>query len=502
MIARWAARRELAVNIGESRLPNNAQTSGERTLNSAPRRLRPLLALLVVACMLMPTGCVYYNGIYNAKEAARDGDALLRPEAVADAGRPFQLSAERAESVLVRYPKSAWRTRALYLAGRGQAYSAQCDRAIPTLNEFLSQAGSAVGDRDRARVALASCELRGSRLASARARLDSLVDAPDADVARQARIWAARAALAAGDRDAVPQYLRTLDASALQWELIGSSLSAAEYARAESLLTIQAARGAYRDDATRVLRNLWLAGRVDAVEGIVRRYDQSRVRDDHRATMHYALGELNIRAGRDSIARRHLQTATTFAGRDTVVAHEAAARLSLLPLSVLRSTREVDSVISRQEPSTRATTYSRRVQDQLLLVTLLEGRSDPTGASLYLAAEVARDSLRAPKVAEAMFLRIAREQSTSSLTPRALHAASLLDPDSAQRWLGQVTSAYAASSVAAYLRGDDPATASDFVTTPELLKLRWTEGQRAWTDSLRKLRVPARGGANATSVKR
>jgi hypothetical protein len=458
--------------------------------------------LLLALALVLPTGCVYYNGIYNAKEAARDGDALLRRQAEADAGGPFQRSAERAESVLVRYPKSPWRTRALYLAGRGQAYSAQCDRAIPTLNEFLSLSGAATDDRDRARIALASCELRGTRLATARARLDSLVDAPNADVARQARVWAARAALAAGDRDAVPQYLRSLDASALQWELIGSSLSASEYARAESLLTLQAARGDFRDEATRVLRELWLAGRVDAVEGIVRRYDLSRVRDDRRATMHYAIGELNVRAGRDSVARRHLLVAMTYAGRDTVIAHEATARLSLLPLSTLRSTREVDSILARQVTAVRATGYARRVQDQLLLVTLLEGQSDPTGASLFLAAEVARDSLRAPRLAEGMFLRIAREQSTSSLAPRSLHAASLLDPDSAQRWLGQVQTVYATSSVAAYLRGDDPATASDFVTTPDLLKLRWTEGARVWADSLRKLRAPARGGSNATPVKR
>jgi hypothetical protein len=458
--------------------------------------------VLLIACVWLPSACVYYNGVYNAKEAARDGDALLRREAEADAGGPFRLSAERAESVLVRYPKSPWRARALYLAGRGQAYSAQCDRAIPTLTEFLAQPGAAADDRDRARVALASCELRSSRSVTARARLDSLVESPSPDIARQARIWAARAALAAGDRDAVPQYLRTLDASALQWELIGSSLSAGEYARAESLLTLQAARGDYRDEATRVLRELWLAGRVDEVEGIVHRYDQSRVRDDRRATMHYAIGDLNVRVGRDSIARRHLLIATTYAGRDTVIAHEAAARLSLLPLSALRSTRELDSIVVRQQPGVRATAHARRVQEQLLLVSLLEGRSDPTGASLFLAAEVARDSLRAPKLAETMFLRIAREQPTSSLAPRALHAASLLDADSAQRWLGEVRTTYATSSVAAWLRGDDPAAALDFVTTPELLKLRWTEGTRAWADSLRKLRAPSRGGSNAASVKR
>ena len=109
---------------------------------------------------MLGSGCVYYNGIYNAKEAARNGDALLRREAESEANTQFQLSAARAESVLVRHPTSPWRTRALYLAGRGAAYSGQCERAIAALSEFLALAGSTADDRDRARVALASCEFR------------------------------------------------------------------------------------------------------------------------------------------------------------------------------------------------------------------------------------------------------------------------------------------------------------------------------------------------------
>ena len=60
----------------------------------------------VLLCWMLGSGCVYYNGIYNAKEAARNGDALLRREAESEANTQFQLSAARAESVLVRRPTS------------------------------------------------------------------------------------------------------------------------------------------------------------------------------------------------------------------------------------------------------------------------------------------------------------------------------------------------------------------------------------------------------------
>ncbi len=464
-------------------------------------RVRRMLAT-VSGYWLLASGCVYYNGIYNAKEAARSADALLRREAEMDANAKFQQSAAHAESVLVRHPTSPWRPRALYLAGRGAAYSGQCERAIPHLTEFLALPASAADDRNRARVALASCEFRTTKFVSARARLDSLVDLPNRETARQARLWAARTALATGDRDAVGAYLGDMDATALQWELINSSLGAGEHARAESLLTVQAARGDYREDATRVLRELWTAGRVTEVEAIVARYDVSRARDEHRAALHYGVGELNVRAGRDSVARRHLLLATSSAGRDSITAREAKARLTLLALTEVRTMRAVDSVFARLDSAARRTIYARRVQEQALLVQLLERRTDLTGASLYLAGEVARDSLRAPRLAETLFLRVARDVVTSPFVPHAYYAAALLQPDSAAEWHARLTRDFPQSSVTAYLRGDDPGARADFVSAPELLRFSWSEVARTWADSVRKLRSPARTAAPAAPARK
>lgn len=450
----------------------------------------------VLAAWAFGGGCVYYNGIYNAQTATKAGEARLRADDESEASNQFRLAAERAESVLARFPKSTWRTRALYLAGRGAAYASQCDQAVPRLTEFLAASGTSDGDRQRARLALGVCDVRSQRMRVAMSRLDSLVDAPDRAVSRQARLWAARAALGVGDRDAAQAYASTLDASALQWELLTLSLSAGEFVRAESVLVGRAMRGDYRDDATRAVRELFTAGRIESAERILAGYDAARIGNTSRASMHYALGDMYLRNEADSLARGHLSVALTLAGRDSVTAREAAARLALLGVRRLATVNDLDSVLAREDSAVRRTAYARRTAEHLLLLRMLERVDDPTGASIFLAAEVARDSLRAPRMARGLFMRVARDVAGSPLAASAFYAASLLEPDSAESWRGEIQRAHGNSSVAARLRGEDPAMRPDFVTAPELLRGAWTLTTRRWADSVSRLRA-ARTGPGA-----
>lgn len=445
---------------------------------------------LLLASWFVGSGCVYYNGIYNAQAEARLADAKLRRDDDGEATTRFQRSAAIAETVLVRHPKSKWSGRALYIAARSGAMAAQCERAMPRLRALLAGQTLNADQRDRSRLALASCEVRTGRSADARPRLDSMFRSADRELARQSRIWAARAALSMGDRDAVPAYLGNLDAGILQWELISASMSAREFTRVESLLVQRARLGDYREDVTRALRDLLSDGRVDAAERIVAQYDAARVRDDSRARMHYALGDMHARAGLDSLARRHLYAARTLSQRDTVTAHDAYARLALLDLIRVASVRELDTLVARQDSVVWRTGYARQVADRVLLFRVLAARDDATSAALYLAAEIARDSLRAPRLARALFLRIARESPSSPLVPNAWYAAALLEPDSAAAWQRRVLVDHSGSAVAARLRGDDPADRPDFVSTPELLRLQWADALRIWSDSVRKLRLP------------
>jgi hypothetical protein len=337
-----------------------------------------------------------------------------------------------------------------------------------------------------------------SKVADARARLDSLTDYGNPVVARQARLWAARAALAAGDRDAVTGYLRDADDNALPWELVVASLSAREYVRVESLLVQRAARADYRDDVVRAVRELWDGGEFAAAEAVVRAYEAAGVRDAARATLHFTIGDLNLRTGRDSSARQHLFAARTLAGRDTIIAREASARLGYLLLPRVATMREIDTLVARQDSSVRRSQYAQRIAERILLLRLLVQSDDATGASAYLAAEVARDSLRAPSLASSLFLRIAREMPGTPFAAQAWYAASLLAPDSADAWTAHIRSTYVSSSTAAWLRGEDPSTRPDFAMTPDLLTVRWNEALRTWSDSVRRLRTAPKATTPST----
>ncbi|MDQ6612286.1 MAG: hypothetical protein M3Y64_07630, partial [Gemmatimonadota bacterium] len=266
---------------------------------------------------LAASGCAYYNGVYNAKDAAHKADIALRDGQEGQSRAKFVESASAAESVLVRFPNSRWRTRALYLAGRGEALSSNCEQGVVRLREYLALSGEAKLDRQRAQLAMSVCDVIHQRLPVARARLDSLINVKDAETSRQARLWAARAAVAANDREAATRYFSSLDAKAIQWEFVTASMQGADYARAESLLIRRARLGDWRPDVTTALRDLWTAGRAEGVEEIVRQYDAARLRDSWRVNMHYLLGDLNLQAGNDSLARRHLFTSRQLAGTDT-----------------------------------------------------------------------------------------------------------------------------------------------------------------------------------------
>ena len=446
-------------------------------------------AVLAVVTVAVSTSCVYYNGMYNAQALADAGDARLRRDAEDDARAQFQQSAARAETVLVRFPDSPWRTRALYLAGRGAALAGECEQGTRRLEEALAGDGVTIAERDRAKLALASCAIRTSRVAEARARLDTLLRATDPETARQARLWAARAALAQGDLTAVTTYLAGMESGTLPWELVGAALNTGVLAPVESLLVDRARRGDYRDDAIRAVRELAIAGRFPEAERVVRAFTNAKVRPQARAALHFALGDQWLRAGDDTIALRHLHATRELAGRDTTLTGEAGARIGYLGLRRATSLTSADSAWSRMDSVSRRTSLARRLDEQLLLVRVLTARDEATGAGAYLAAEVARDSLRAPWLAAAMFAQLASTRPEAPVAPMAWYAASLLRPDSAESWQRRVRAQYGFSAVAARLQGDDPATRPDFVATPELLKFAWSDGVRIWSDSVRRLRT-------------
>ena len=451
-----------------------------------PRR-RGAPARAAVPLLLLSLGaCAYFNGVYNAKEAQRAADRLARSGREEEAAPFYASAAEKAETVLTRYPRTRWRPDALYLSGRGYAFSQRCEPALPRLTEFLALPHRSADQRDRATLALGSCLVRMNKYLRGRALLDPLTRHRDRPVATLASLWASRASIALGDNDAARRYLAAVDVSAAEWELATASLEHREYARAESLFMRRAQRGDYKDEVLSALRELWAAGRRDAVEAIAVRYDSAKVRSSAKVRTHMVVATLQMDDGLDSLARRHLLAARRIT-TDTLVDREAAARLVLLAMARVTTLADAKDALERARGEARNDALFQGLAQSLVLARILERRSDLNGASLFLAAEVARDSLRAPRLAARLFLRIPENAPRALLAPRALFAAALLEPDSAETYRARVREQYASSPYALLLKGGDPGESPAYGQADVLLSVAWADALRAYGDSLQKL---------------
>ncbi len=451
-------------------------------------RAGPLLAILLVA------GCSYFNGIYNARGAARRGDKALRQGKEEEAAGSFAMSSVVAESVLARYRRSHWRDEAMYLAGRGAALSDQCDRATRRLAQFLDSPSRDAFKRDQSTIALAACDVKQTRYLDALGRLEPLLGSKDKNIAAPAALWSARASIAMGRTDDAGRFLAMVGVGSAQWELASASMARQEYTRAESLLALRGAQGDYRDELLAWLRDLWRADQRAAVEAIAARYDRARMSTRDKVRLHMAVADLEIGDHMDTLARGHLLTARRLT-TDTTIDREADARLTLLAIGQMSQLVDVVNAINRLEEKSRGSVLQRRLSDNLLLVNLLAGATDVSGASLFLAGEIARDSLRSPALAHTLFTRVVATLPATLMAPRALLAAGAVLPDSAEVYTERVRTRYPRSVFNVLLDGRDPGTQPAYRAVEESLRQAWAKTMLAWTDTLTRLHPPAPGTA-------
>ena len=456
----------------------SAAAAGDRCV-TARRTLRALLAL---GTLISASACAYYNGLYNSREEERKADHLLADGA--DASAEFRVVAEKAETVLARYPKTRWRARALYLAGRGHAYAGDCDAAAPRLGEFLAMRALDADDRARATIALASCDVRGGHFIAAREALAPLVAHRNRSLATEASLWSARAALALGDGDGARRDLARVGTSAAAWELFTASMERAEYARAESLLVLRARDGDFREDVIGAESELWRVGRSEAAERIVSLYDESSARAADKARLHLRLATLSFAAGRDSAAERHLLTARRHTA-DPNLLRTIAAQMLAIRISRVATTTEAQAALKSDSGPARGSPLLTRLADNVLLVRVLEQHRDLSGAAIFLAAEVARDSLSARALANALFLRVLRDAAPNSSMPaRALLAAADVMSDSADAYRARLAERYPTSPWSMLARGADPGESPVVIESDATLRSTWTSVLRVFADSM------------------
>jgi hypothetical protein len=195
---------------------------------------------------------------------------------------------------------------------------------------------------------------------------------------------------------------------------------------------------------------------ADSVVQLVQHGRASRL---DRAQLSVTAGGWSERDGDTRRAREHYGRALRMSS-DTALVTDVMTRLGLLDVRSAATIAEARSSLERARAKTIEPGELARADTALRLVARLASVSDTTAASLFLAAEVARDRVGGRPLARALFLRAAREHPGSSLAPKALLAAADLAPDSASIWRATVRARYAVSPYAQLLDGKSVPAAS------------------------------------------
>ncbi len=377
-------------------------------------------------CLL--AGCSgYYNGAYNAERLATSARRAERAGRTFDATTLWGQVAVRAESSLVRHPHSGWSDRVRLLQGTALVKINDCPRALPPLehvmvaarqSELVEQAALLVGT-----CRIATGDPMGA--SSAYARLTASHDS----ARRNFALWAHGRALRLGGSpaEALAELSGSTDARArgeraAALALLGRLTEAT--AVADSLLretdslapwdSLYVAFAAHDPAAASALADRLSAAPAFPVAIRVRVLLQDARR---------LLEADPVAGGRRLTEAERLASAGPL--RAEVLLHASMARIAAAD-SPVQLQAEVDSLGDLSEGAGPSAARMLR----LVLLTkrvLLAADSTTPGTPeadlrLFLAAEMARDSIGASRFAAGLFHRVVTEWPDSPFAPKALLA--------------------------------------------------------------------------------
>lgn len=428
--------------------------------SSWPSRLRVYsihrLTLVCLLLALFSSSCVYYNGMYNTRHYTSEAEKAERDGRRIDASSNWGQVVVRAETLLARHPTSKYTPEAQVLLGRAYSNLNDCPKALAALAAGLP----AISDstlRAKGLVAFAGCEARAGRHASA-AEAWTEARSLGATLPDSARAALAASLRESGNASAAVEELRALDSrfvndrlhalaadgqaerlnalldsletagdSTVRWDPLFAALAEKEPAAATALVDRAvnsrgvrpaSAAGWMLQDAQRIEQRDHVAA--------LRRYQQAEALDSASET--------------GSTAR---------AARARLLARDAASVPNLARVAALLSADTGASVpFSAQQ-------LAMNVGIVVAADSALDARAPQSDMRGFLAAEVARDQLRAPSLAVRLFQRVAETWPESPYAAKAVLAGLLLAPgDSVAR--ARLDSMYLLNPYVVAVRGGDP----------------------------------------------
>lgn len=417
--------------------------------------------LTIGTVLVLAAGCGgYYNGMFTAEQLAGRARQAEKEGRTFDATSLWGQVSVRAESALVRHPRSGWSDKARLLQGTALAKLKDCSRALPPLEAVM------VGAREpevaeQAALLVGSCRVAvGDPIGatSAYARLTNSRDAGRRNLALLAHGRALRLAgsydeaLAelAGSRDPRARGERAATLAALGRVAEAEPLADSLIVEGDSAAPYDSIHGGFvRHDSAAATR---FVERLSAATTLPATLRTALLLQDARRLVEI-----------DSAAADRRFTEAQTVGRGTSLAAEArlqasAARIARAEAAAALQEEANDLEDFGEAPGTtgaraqQLATAARRV--------VLVADSTPAGSPggdlrLFLAAELARDSLGAPRFAARQFQRIVAEWPESEYAPKALLALIALEPATGDSLLEIVHARYPGSPYVLFASGQD-----------------------------------------------
>jgi tetratricopeptide (TPR) repeat protein len=409
---------------------------------SASRSLR---RIILAVSLTVTAGCVYYNGMYNANRLANSARKAEHDGRTFEANNLWGQVATKAESVLVRHPKSKYAEQAELLRGVALARLGQCDQALGPLGRLTTTTRSSELVED-ALLSTGRCQMASGNLAGGDAAFVQLLHSSNPDRRREARFQHARVLRTAGQYEEALRVLEGVYEPRAQTErmlaLAGAGRVPEALALSDSLI--------FHGDSTRRWDSVLVIMAQEnpvAASGLVDRVQRLPKRTPELQARTFLDDGLRLSSIDTARAARRFREALTVGGKGES-AGRAGLALIKLRLAALNNPADLPSIIDslkklalrfevRADEVDRFAASVAEVDATARTATPMTPQGD---LRLFLAAESAREILKAPGIAESLFRRIPQQWPFSAYAPKAILAAQQLNPqwvDSARSILDQ-----------------------------------------------------------------
>ncbi len=429
------------------------------------------------------SGCVYYNGLWNAHRWAADAEQQERDGRSEAAVVSWSQAAVEAESVAARHPHSGWFPDALVTAAEGLAGSRDCTAAAG----YFARIPPVTKDSallERAALAQATCALAAGDVDGTEAFAKPVLTSKDSDRRSRAALLAGRAAAGRGDFDGAAALLRRSPERRAGVEEILALLDAGRTGRADSLCDALIRRRPLEEDWDSIFASFTRNAGPDVTTRVVGRVvPRARLTAGERARLYLADGFRMLADGKPAAADDRFVRAFT-AAPDSAEADKAQVARVWARVAQAAGIDSIPAFVAALAPFAARGGGASDARHLQALLNLLTG-PDTTVTGAFRAGEFARDSLYADPLAASLFLGFAHRHPSSVFAPKAIVAAIPLSPRLADSLSRELDARYAASPYSLALRGA-PSPGYD-VAEDSLARLFGVRGNRVTTAGIRTL---------------